>query len=394
MNDSHHQEKPQWVPDRAGAAEGFTTRVMKGLAGGHDGMTATAAAATAPGRAPIARRRLDVDDYVKGILAADRQMLARAITLMESHNDAHQRMAQEVLTRILPAASETIRVGITGVPGAGKSSLIEALGTRLCARGHKVAVLAVDPSSSVTGGSILGDKTRMEMLSRNKNAFIRPSPTGGVLGGVARKSREALIVCEAAGFDVILLETVGVGQSEITVRSMVDFFVLVQIAGAGDELQGIKKGVMELSDLIVVNKADGDNQTRALAARADYERILHYLQPATRGWTTPALACSAYTGQGIEQLWSTIERFRQETSASGVFSHRRRRQKRDWMHSLIEEHLKDLFYHHPAVARNLPTIQTKVENDSLPPTQAALQLIRTYEENLTIPLKSATDRSI
>jgi len=293
--------RPEWVPEQAGESEGFTTNVMSGIKSKHDGMPGGHSASVLH-QPTVRRRELSIDEYVDGVLSGDRAVLARAITLVESNADRHQDLAQEMLTRLLPYSGSAIRVGITGVPGAGKSSIIETLGLKLCDMGHRLAVLAVDPSSSVTGGSILGDKTRMEMLSRNKKAFIRPSPSGGVLGGVARKSRETMIVCEAAGFDVIIVETVGVGQSEITVRSMVDMFLLLQIAGAGDELQGIKKGVMERCDLIVVNKADGDNLLRANAARADYERILHYLQPSTEGWITKALACSAYTGDGLDQL--------------------------------------------------------------------------------------------
>ncbi len=311
--------RPEWVPECAGENDGFTTNVMSGVKSRHDGMSGGYSNVVSH-QPTVRRRELSVDEYVDGVLSGNRTILARAITLVESNAERHQETAQEMLTRLLPYSGETIRIGITGVPGAGKSSTIETLGLRLCEMGHRLAVLAVDPSSSVTGGSILGDKTRMELLSRNKNAFIRPSPSGGVLGGVARKSRETMIVCEAAGFDVIIVETVGVGQSEITVRSMVDLFLLLQIAGAGDELQGIKKGVMERSDLIVVNKADGDNLLRANAARADYERILHYLQPSTEGWKTQALTCSAYTGDGIGELWGVIEEFRTATTASGAFS--------------------------------------------------------------------------
>jgi LAO/AO transport system kinase len=248
---------------------------------------------------------------------------------------------------------------------------------QLCRTGHKTAVLAVDPSSSVTGGSILGDKTRMEELSRNKNAYIRPSPSGGVLGGVARKTRETMIVCEAAGFDVIIVETVGVGQSEITVRSMVDMFVLLQIAGAGDELQGIKKGVMERSDLIVVNKADGDNKLRANAARADYERILHFLQPSTEGWKTRALACSAYTSEGVDEVWQAVEAFRSNTSESGVFHRRRQQQNLDWMHTLIAEQLKRRFYEQPRISCAMQKVERQILEGQISPTLAAQSLLQT-----------------
>lgn len=373
--DTHH--RPEWVPEQAGAAEGFTTNVMPGIKSRHDGLPggAPATSQTVVYPATARRRELTVDEYVDGVLAGDRSVLARAITLVESNAERHQEKAQEMLTRLIPHAGNTVRVGITGVPGAGKSSLIENLGLRLCEQGHKLAVLAVDPTSSVTGGSILGDKTRMEQLSRNRSAYIRPSPSGGVLGGVARKSRETLIVCEAAGFDVIFVETVGVGQSEITVRSMVDLFLLLQIAGAGDELQGIKKGVMERCDLVVVNKADGDNKTRALAARADYDRILHYLQPSTEGWKTQALACSAYTGEGIDELWKAVEEFRANTTASGVFERRRHQQDLDWMHNLILEQIKRTFYSRPDVKLNLPAIERKVIEGQMSPTQAATQLL-------------------
>ena len=369
--DTHHS--PEWVPPNAGSAEGFTTNVMPGIKSAHDGMPGGAASRVVA-HATTRRRDLSVDDYVNGVLSGNRTILARAITLVESNAEHHQAMAQQMITRLLPHSGRAIRVGITGVPGAGKSSLIETLGCKLCAAGHKLAVLAVDPSSSISGGSILGDKTRMELLSRHPGAFIRPSPASGVLGGVARKSRETMIVCEAAGYDVIIVETVGVGQSEITVRSMVDIFLLLQIAGAGDELQGIKKGVMERCDLIVVNKADGDNKLRAETARADYQRIVHYLQPSTKGWQTQALSCSATTGDGIDQLWANVEAFRENTRASGVFEKRRQRQNLDWMHNLVAEQLKRDFYNHPNVRMNLPLIEEKIISGTLSPTHAATLL--------------------
>ncbi|MDR2451147.1 MAG: methylmalonyl Co-A mutase-associated GTPase MeaB [Candidatus Accumulibacter sp.] len=371
QHDTHH--RPEWVPERAGEAEGFTTNVMPGIKSRHDGMPgATRETIFHPVRGQ--RPELSVDEYVDGVLGGDRAVLARAITLVESNAERHQEKAQEMLTRLIPHVGKTIRVGITGVPGSGKSSLIETLGLRLCERGHKLAVLAVDPSSSVTGGSILGDKTRMERLSRDRRAYIRPSPSGGVLGGVARKSRETMIVCEAAGFDVIFVETVGVGQSEITVRSMVDLFLLLQIAGAGDELQGIKKGVMERCDLVVVNKADGDNKTRAEAARADYQRILRYLQPSTEGWKTQALACSAYTGEGVDELWKVIEAFRANTTLSGVFVKRRQQQNLDWMHNLVLEQIKRSFYGNASVRQNMPAIEQQVIGGRISSTQAATRL--------------------
>lgn len=380
--------RPEWFPEDDEHHKGFTTNVMSGIESRHDGMPGNYAQNTQNAAyKPVARKHeLSIDEYVDGVLSGDRAILARAITLVESNADRHQEMAQEMLSRLLPHAGQTIRVGITGVPGAGKSSLIETLGLQLCDMGHRPAVLAVDPSSSVTGGSILGDKTRMEKLSRDKRAYIRPSPSGGVLGGVARKTRETMIVCEAAGFDVLLVETVGVGQSEITVRSMVDMFLLVQIAGAGDELQGIKKGVMERCDLILVNKADGDNKLRAEAARADYERIIHFLQPSTEGWKTRALACSAYTGDNVPEVWKAIEEFRQTTEASGVLMRRRQQQNIDWVHNLVSEHLKRTFYGHPNIRINLPAIEEKIRAGELSSTQAALMLLDLFEQQNVVSL--------
>ena len=274
--------KPDWVPENAD--KNFATSVMSGI----DGIKDLTVGNINPdlGKTGFRRNRmiLDVEDYVKGVAAGDRMILSRAITLIESNSPRHFPKAQRVLQDLLPHTGKALRIGITGVPGAGKSTMIEAFGNMLCDMGHRVAVLTVDPTSSVTKGSILGDKTRMGTLSRREEAFIRPSPAGGTLGGVARKSRETMLLCEAAGYDVILIETVGVGQSETTVRSMVDFFLLVVLTGAGDELQGIKKGIMELADAIVINKADGDNRTKAQVARGEYERMIEYIRPATPGW--------------------------------------------------------------------------------------------------------------
>lgn len=366
---------PEWA--QGTAEEGFASLVMHGVKTRHDGMPG-------PNDNPepilVARMpRLDVASYVEGVKKGERNILARAITLVESNNPKHMQLAQEMLQELLPYTGKSLRVGITGVPGAGKSTFIEALGCKLCEQGHKVAVLAVDPSSTVTKGSILGDKTRMEQLTRQPNSFIRPSPSSGTLGGVSRKSRETLLLCEAAGYDIILVETVGVGQSETTVRSMVDCFLLVVLTGAGDELQGMKKGIMELADIITVNKADGDNKQRAMLARADYERILHYLRPATEGWHTPALTCSALTGMGIEELWQTVEKFFQQVNDSGVFEKRRQTQVLSWMHSMVEEHLYRGFFENPNIVKLLPEVEAQVKQGTIVTTRAVQQLLEAYQ---------------
>lgn len=359
------QPRPEWVPEDAGHE--FATWVLQGVQ----------PAGTVRRHAAPKRRTLELEDYERGIRAADTSVLARAITLVESNAPAHQELAQALLARLLPHTGGAQRVGISGIPGAGKSTFIEALGTRLCRSGRRVAVLAVDPSSTVTGGSILGDKVRMEKLSREPRAFIRPSPSGGSLGGVARKSREAMLLCEAAGFDVVLVETVGVGQSEVTVRSMVDCFVVLLIAGAGDEMQGIKKGIIELADAIVINKADGDNLPRARAAQAEMSRVLHYLQPVTPGWTTPALIASALKGEGVDEVWRTVESFFAHGRETGLLEERRHAQAVAWLHALVQEALRERFYRAPAVKAALPRIEDAVANGRLPAYTAAQQLLRT-----------------
>jgi LAO/AO transport system kinase len=339
----------------------------------------SASAGSASLSAPPKRRPLSPAEYRDGVLAGDRTILSRAITLVESNAPAHFDLAQQVVRGVLDRTGNSVRVGITGVPGAGKSTFIEALGCRLCDEGRKVAILAVDPSSSVSKGSILGDKTRMENLAKRPNAFIRPSPSGGMLGGLTRKSRETLLLCEAAGYDVILVETVGVGQSEITVRSMVDFFLLIVITGAGDELQGMKKGVMELADAIAVNKADGPNKLRAEGTRVEYDRILHYLRHATEGWTTRAYTCSAATGEGIDGVWNVVMDFMRTVKASGVFDERRRQQTLAWVYRMIEDHLYQSFYGCPAVTENRRSVEERVVRGDLLPTQAAQTLLELYE---------------
>ena len=352
--------------------------MIKGVDGGHDGAR-NAVATSSQTRPRPKRRQLDVADHVAGVLAGDRNILARTITLVESNAHAHFEKAQEVLGQLLTRTGESIRIGITGVPGVGKSTFIEEFGSFLAERGHRVAVLAVDPSSTLTRGSILGDKTRMEKLARNPRAFIRPSPSGGTLGGVARKSRETMLVCEAAGFDVILVETVGVGQSEVTVRSMVDFFLLLMLTGAGDELQGIKKGIMELADALLINKADGDNKLRAQAAKVEYNRALHYLSPATEGWQTRAHTCSALTGDGISEMWGEIERFREHTTSSGVFQSRRRKQTLAWVYSMIEAQLRTRFFEHAGVESVRAEIEQAVVGGQMPPTVAAQRLLQEFD---------------
>lgn len=321
---------------------------------------------------------LSVNDLAKGVMSGDRGLLARAITLIESNAEHHFQKGQELLQKLLPDSGKSIRIGITGVPGAGKSTFIEAFGTYLCKQGFRVAVLAVDPSSSISGGSILGDKTRMGELANNPRAFIRPSPSEGKLGGVHRKTRETMLICEAAGFDVILIETVGVGQSEVVVRNMVDFFMLVVLTGAGDELQGMKKGIMELADAIVVNKADGENKPLAEKTREEYKRIVHFLQPYTKGWPTQVTTCSALYEEGINGVWKIINDFEQKTKQTGVFEARRRVQTKEWMYSMIVDQLQASFFHHPDVKFLLPKLENEVITGDRTVTSAVESLFKAY----------------
>ena len=317
----------------------------------------------------------DLQAYIHGVRQRDKRILAKTITLVESSLPDHQELSRRIVDQLLPDTGEAIRLGITGLPGAGKSTFIESFGVYLVEKGHRVAVLAVDPSSRRSGGSILADKTRMEKLSVMDQAFIRPSPSGGTLGGVARKTREAMLVCEAAGFDVIIVETVGVGQSETAVSGMVDFFLVLMIAGAGDELQGIKKGVLELADAVAINKADGDNIERANRTRRDFESALHLLSPLSPTWSPPVLTCSALGMTGIEDIWKTICRHRTEMTETGEIQSKRKAQALDWMWSLVEEGLRDRFYRHPRIAELLPKITREVENGEIAPTAAAVQLL-------------------
>ncbi len=321
--------------------------------------------------------------YTDGVRNRDKRVLAKTITLIESARLEHQQLARQVVNDLLPHTGKAIRLGISGVPGSGKSTFIESLGIHLVNQGHQVAVLAVDPSSQRSGGSVLADKTRMEKLSTAENAFIRPSPSGGTLGGVARKTRETMLACEAAGYDVMIIETVGVGQSETTVASMVDFFLLLMIAGAGDELQGIKKGVLEVADVIAVNKADGDNVERANQARKQIETALHYLIPLSSYWAPRAMTCSSLNTQdpGIQAIWSAVLEHRAIALKNGELHQKRCRQAVDWMWSLVEEGLKERFYKIPDVQKQLPETIRQVEKGDKSATIAADELLFSLDNN-------------
>ncbi len=322
-----------------------------------------------------------VENFVEGILSGDRVMLSQAITLVESTRTDHQEKGQAIIDRCLPHTGDSIRVAITGVPGVGKSTFIEALGTRLIDDNHRLAVLAVDPTSERTKGSILGDKTRMGALASSDQVFIRPSPTAGSLGGVARKTRETILLCEAAGYDTIFVETVGVGQSETTVHSMVDFFLLLALAGAGDELQGIKRGIVEMADAIVINKADGANKDAARKAQSEYQNALHLFPPTESGWSPPVLTCSALTGDGIKAVWDTIHAYREHADSTGYLQARRRRQSRYWMHQTIEHRLKEDFFGHPEVQDTIDQIEAEVLDGAISSFAAAERLIRLYRSD-------------
>ena len=327
------------------------------------------------------RRQLTVDDYVKGILDGNRMILSRAVTLIESVKQEHQQLAQQIIMKCLPYAGKSVRVGITGVPGAGKSTFIEALGKHITGNKGKLAVLAIDPSSERSKGSILGDKTRMEELAGDKNAYIRPSPSAGSLGGVARKTRETVILCEAAGFDTIFIETVGVGQSETAVHSMVDFFLLIQITGAGDELQGIKRGIMEMADGIVINKADGANVEKSQLAQVQFKNALHLFPPSPSGWEPKVLTCSSLKNIGIAAIWEMINEYVSFVGANGYFKQRRNQQSKYWMYESINETLKGSFYQHDDVKKIINKIEDDVLTNKMSSFVAAKTLLDIYFRN-------------
>lgn len=324
------------------------------------------------------RRTFSTDEYVEGILRGDITILSQAITLIESNKPEHYDQAQQIIERCLPHAGRSVRIGITGVPGAGKSTFIEAVGNMVVSLHHRLAVLAIDPSSERSGGSILGDKTRMESISSNPDIFIRPSPSAGSLGGVARKTRETIVLCEAAGFDVIFIETVGVGQSETAVHSMVDMFMLLQISGAGDELQGIKRGIMEMADMMVITKADGENRQKAELARAQFQSALHLFPMPESGWRPKVYTCSAVAETGLEEVWKGVEEFLDHIESNGYFQSNRNRQNKYWMYESINDALKDSFYRDPAVAAHLAEVEQRVLDAKLSSFIAAKELLDIY----------------
>jgi len=326
----------------------------------------------------LRKKQPSAKELIDGILNHDKVALSRAITLVESTNPEHLSKANEVINGVLPNANKSVRIGITGVPGVGKSTFIEAFGKHLTSLGKKVAVLAVDPSSTISHGSILGDKTRMEELVKDENAFIRPSASGETLGGVARKTRESIILCEACGFDTIIIETVGVGQSETAVHSMVDFFLLLKISGAGDELQGIKRGIMEMADAIVINKADGDNINKAKLAKTEFNRALHLFPAKKSGWIPTASTCSSYTKDGINEVWNSISDYFELAKSNNYFQEKRKDQNQFWMMETINEQLKSNFYNHPEIIELIEQNKKAVQNDEMSPFAAAVSLLEKY----------------
>lgn len=324
------------------------------------------------------RRQMTTDEYVAGILDGNITILAQAITLIESNNPVHYAQAQEIIERCLPHSGKSVRIGITGVPGAGKSSFIEAVGNMVTSYKHKLAVLAIDPSSERSGGSILGDKTRMESICHNPDIFIRPSPSAGSLGGVARKTRETIVLCEAAGFDVIFIETVGVGQSETAVHSMVDMFMMLQISGAGDELQGIKRGIMEMADMMVITKADGENVKKAELAKAQYQGALKLFPLPDSEWRPKVYTCSSLEGTGLEEVWQGVEQYLQHIELNGYFTSNRNRQNKYWMYETINETLKSSFYNNPEIESRMEEVERRVLDAKLSSFIAAKELLDIY----------------
>jgi LAO/AO transport system kinase len=326
------------------------------------------------------RNRLAVETYVEGIRNADRAILSRAITLVESRLDSDRYLAQKLIQQLMPHTGKAIRIGITGVPGVGKSTFVESFGLALIEAGKRVAVLAIDPSSQKSKGSILGDKTRMQHLAQAQEAYIRPSPAGDSLGGVARKTRETLLLCEAAGFDVVLIETVGVGQSETMVKSMTDFFLLLMLAGAGDELQGIKRGIMEMADLVVINKADGENQLQARKAQAEYQRALHLFPPHEANWIPQVLTASALQKIGIGEIWQQIQAYHQAMTHNGFWVRNRQSQNLQWFRDTIREELERNFYQNQAISHSLEGMEEQVATNQISPIAAAQHLLNIYFE--------------
>ena len=343
--------------------------VMDGVNASHDGMKTTVRK-----RFVKKERAVPIDELTSKIKEGSRLHLAKGITLLESVTESDKLAGQKLLLNLLQETGNSIRLGITGVPGAGKSTFIEEFGLMLAEAGHKVAVLAIDPSSSITGGSILGDKTRMEELARHPNAFIRPSPTAGTLGGVHKKSRETMLLCEAAGYDIILIETVGVGQSETVVRGMVDFFMLLTLTGAGDELQGMKKGIMELADMIVVHKADGNNLRLAKKTVREYKQLLHFLQPASPGWTSTALPASSLAKTGLADVWETVLSFKETMESTNYWEKRRNSQTTDWFRSMINDRLIDTFFAEPGRKEEVSLLEKELLHGNLTVTSAVDRL--------------------
>lgn len=326
----------------------------------------------------LRRKKIDPTLLISQIVEGNQTALSRAITLVESTSEKHRKIAETIIKACLPRANKSIRIGITGVPGVGKSTFIESFGKMLLTKGKKVAVLAVDPTSTLSGGSILGDKTRMEDLVKEKNAFIRPSAAGNSLGGVARKTRESIILCEAAGFDTILIETVGVGQSETAVHSMTDFFLLLKLAGAGDELQGIKRGIIEMADIIIINKADGQNKKAAQQAKIEFQRALHLFPPSKSGWSPKTATCSALNQEGIDAIWAIVEAYLTLTKKNGFFESERNEQNKFWLYQTIDEQLKNDFYKNSQIEKELPKLLKAIENHKTSPFEAAKKLFKMY----------------